>query len=201
MACFMAPLFPDHLGRLLTPDNGNSVESVTADGLLWGCDNGCFGGFDPDAFQRMLERVSGQPGLLWAVCPDVVADAKATLALWPWWSALIRSRGCRACFVLQDGQEGEPLPDADAYFVGGSTAWKLSQCAADLGAEAKRRGRWLHVGRVNTLRRLQAAFDMGADSVDGTQYSRFADTYLADHLRFVQSLERQPCLWDAAGVG
>jgi len=34
-------------------------------------------------------------------------------------------------------------------FVGGSTAWKLSQAAADLIADAKAMGKCIHIGRVN----------------------------------------------------
>jgi hypothetical protein len=34
--------------------------------------------------------------------------------------------------------------------------------------DARRRGKWVHMGRVNGLRRLRIALDFGVDSVDGT---------------------------------
>jgi len=175
------------------------MTSVLKTGLPWAADNAAFSGFDPAKFTRLLNRIAGEPRCLFAVCPDVVADARATLALWPWWACLIRSKGLPAAFVLQDGQEDEAMPDADAYFIGGSTDWKLSTQAADLAAEAKRRGKWLHCGRVNSLRRLRLAYRMGCDSVDGSGYSRFAqaatkngrsDMLLERHLKFVRGLEK-----------
>lgn len=53
-------------------------------------------------------------------------------------------------------------------FVGGDTAWKLGTAAAHLVTEAIARGLWAHMGRVNSLRRLRHAADMGCHSADGT---------------------------------
>jgi hypothetical protein len=197
----LADHYPDRLGILLAPANGNTVASVVKTGLPWAIDNGAYSGFDEARFLRLLDRAQGQLGCLFVVAPDVVADARATLAQWPWWSALIRSRGLPVAFVGQDGQEDLPLPDdMDAYFVGGSTRWKLSQASADLCREAKRRGLPVHIGRVNSLRRLRTAYDFGADSIDGSGYSKFAavarakrrtDMLLERHLDFVRELDRE----------
>jgi hypothetical protein len=197
----LAEHFPDRLGILLAPANGNTVASVVKTGLPWAIDNGAYSGFDEARFLRLLERAVGQPGCLFVVAPDVVGDAKATLAQWPWWSALIRSRSLPVAFVGQDGQENYLLPDdMGAYFVGGSTRWKLSQASADLCREAKRRGLPVHIGRVNSLRRLRTAYEFGADSVDGSGYSKWAavarskgrnDMLLERHLDFVCELERE----------
>lgn len=188
------------VGVLLTPANRNSVASVVRTGLPWGIDNGAFSGFDPDAFRRLVGRSAGMPRLLWVVCPDVVGDARGTLELWGVWAPVLRSAGVPVAFVLQDGQESLPLPDADCYFIGGSTEFKLSRSAAGLAEEGKRRGAWVHMGRVNSLRRLRIAHGFGCDSVDGSGYSRFAavaaskgrtDMMLERHLRFVRDLERE----------
>jgi hypothetical protein len=48
-----------------------------------------------------------------------------------------------------------------------------------LGAETKRRGKWLHMGRVNSARRFAIAELMGCDSVDGTYLTYGPDTNLA----------------------
>ncbi len=200
----LAPRWPDHLGILLTPGNWNTVESVVATGLPWGIDNGAYSGFDPDAFRRLVSRAAGQPRLLWVACPDVVGDARGTADLFAQWGPELHAFSLPVAFVLQDGQESLPLPCAEAYFVGGTTAWKLSQAAGDVAAEGKRRGALLHVGRVNSLRRLQTALSIGADSVDGSGYSRFAavarlkgrtDMLLERHLAYLVELEGQATLF------
>jgi hypothetical protein len=53
-------------------------------------------------------------------------------------------------------------------FIGGSTDWKLGEMSEAIIAEGNNRGVWVHVGRVNSLRRLRWAKHAGADSVDGT---------------------------------
>ena len=82
-------------------------------------------------------------------------------------------------FVLQDGATSATIPwhQCQALFLGGSTEYKLSEEAHELCREAKRRGKWVHVGRVNSARRerLIAPF---ADSFDGTKYSQFARRHL-----------------------
>lgn len=143
-----------HLGKLLTPQSRNSARWAGAGGLPWACDNGCFRRLDERAFRGMVRRVAGRPGLLWVVCPDVVADARSTLELFDAWEPELRAAGVPVAFVGQDGQEDLPLPwdRFEALFVGGSTGWKLSEAAADLTGEAKARGKLVHMGRVNSRR-------------------------------------------------
>ena len=185
------------LGIILTPNNPNSIDAVVATGLPFVVDNGAFSGFNADKFMRLIDKVcrNAKSHLLWVVCPDVVGNAEATLAHWPWWSAQIRARNLPVAFVLQDGQEAFKLPEADAYFIGGSTKWKLSAHAAELAGEVKKRGKWLHVGRVNSLRRLRVALDMGADSTDGSSLSKFGDKYLHTFCRWSKHLHEQPTLF------
>jgi hypothetical protein len=190
----LAGRWPDHLGHLITPRSWNSIPSILRTGLPWAVDNGAYSGFDRERFVKLLERCVGKPRLLWVVCPDVVADAKATLALWPWWSVLCRSKGLPVAFVLQDGQEDHDLPDADCYFIGGSTRWKLSQASADLCAEVKCVGKYLHCGRVNSLRRLEAMLDRGCDSVDGSSMSMFGDKYIHRFALWIERVNQQPPL-------
>ena len=102
--------------------------------------------------------------------------------------------GLPVAFVLQDGQEDLPLPEADCYFVGGTTKFKLSQTAHDLVREGKTRGALIHMGRVNSLRRLQTAQDMGCDSVDGSSASMFGDVHIPRFCAFLAGLDRQPTL-------
>lgn len=176
-------------GRLVSPRCGNLVYP----GERWAADNDAFLAWDEGRFVRMLGRIEDVPGCLFVAAPDVVGDAKATLDRFGDWRWEIVGRGLPVALVGQDGAEDEDIPwDAfDAWFVGGSTAWKLSAASADLIAEAARRGKWTHLGRVNSRRRLRIAYDLGCDSVDGTGWSMFPDTYMRRHMPFVRELHRQ----------
>lgn len=136
-------------------------------------DNGCFSDrWSVDRWRSWLEQQSTTA--LFAVVPDVVGDAAATRVLWDEHAGFVRELGHRVAYVLQDGETVNHVPwdECDAVFIGGSTNWKLSEHARELVAEAKRRGKWVHMGRVNSLRRMRLARDWGCDSVDGT-YLKF----------------------------
>lgn len=189
--------WPHIVGHLLSPVSWNSIESILQSGLPWAADNAAFSGFDSQRYRRMLKRIAFQLGCLFIVCPDVVADAQATLTLFGEWALEVRGTGQPLAFVGQDGAEGLDLPwnDFDAWFIGGSTAWKLSQASADLAAEAKGRGKWVHCGRVNSFRRIQAAMDMGCDSFDGGSASMFGEVYIPKYCRFIERSKRQAKLF------
>jgi len=72
--------------------------------------------------------------------------------------------------VAQDGLEKLRVPwdDFDALFIGGSTEWKLGRWAALITAAARIRGKHVHMGRVNSLKRWRSAASIGCHSVDGT---------------------------------
>jgi hypothetical protein len=198
--------FPDQLGFLVTPSNLSWVATASKGlGALWAADNGAYAGFDPDAFRRLLRHARGKPHCLFVVCPDVVADAAGTLALFRRWAPEVGQTGQPLAFVGQDGAEDLTLPweEFAAYFIGGSTRWKLSAASAQLAGEARARGKWVHMGRVNSMRRLRAALDIGCDSCDGSSYSRWAvkaeaarpDMKLERHLAFLRALRAQPVLF------
>lgn len=200
-----AEQFADHVGHLVVPRNGNSIRSLVATGLPWAIDNGAYTGFDARSFRRLLLKAVDQPRLCWVVAPDVVGDARATIALFRDWQPELAASRFPVALAGQDGLEDLEVPYGamDCLFVGGSTRWKLSLAAADLMVEAKRRGLRVHVGRVNSLRRLRMAYERGADSVDGSSYSRWhhrtltnrPDMSLTRHLNVLRCLERQPSLW------
>lgn len=74
------------------------------------------------------------------------------------------------------------------------TEWKLGPHASQLAAEAKRRGKWVHMGRVNSLRRLRYADDIGCDSADGTFLAFGPDANLPRVLRWTRDIHEQPSL-------
>jgi len=163
-------------------------------------DNGAFSGFDPGPFVRMLEAFDGQDGECFVTAPDVVGDAAATSALWPFWSRLIRGVRRRPAYVVQDGITPDLLPDAPAYFIGGTTAIKESEEAARICAYAKGHGLWVHWGRVNTRRRMALAYRAGADSYDGTGWSMFPDARVPKAVGWMDAIRAQPALFDGMGA-
>lgn len=161
------------LGQITTPRE----RRAPLPGVVWGADNGCFGkGYPGDAkYLAWLDKHAGAAGdCLFATAPDVIGDAKATWARSAWMLPKIRARGYRAALVLQDGQDRVPLHwgSFDAVFVGGSTEFKLGPVARECVAQAKERGMYVHVGRVNSYKRLSYANLIGADSSDGTFVNR-----------------------------
>lgn len=185
-----------NLGHLLSPRHSNSLDFVLSTGLLWAIDNDCFNSFSVNEYKKMIKKISGRPRLLFASAPDVVANAKATLELFVEWEPYLRLHRIPIAFVGQDGAEEIQIPwdRISAFFVGGTTEWKLGKQARELVREAKRRGLWVHMGRVNSLRRILYAQSIGCDSVDGTSFSRFPETYIPAALSVLQneqqSLER-----------
>ncbi len=71
--------------------------------------------------------------------------------------------------------------------------WKTSRAAAILTLEAKRRGLWVHMGRVNSQERLREAAWMGVDSVDGTYLTFGPDKHLPAVRRWLKDLAWGPC--------
>jgi hypothetical protein len=153
----------------------------------WAADNGCFaelhrpGAFKPDRWLAWLET-AGADQCLFATLPDVVGDAVKTWERSAPYAETVRNLGFPVAIVLQDGLEHEPgiwselLGIADAVFVGGSTEWKLGHAARRLCHQARHAGKHVHVGRVNSRKRLLYVADF-ADSADGTylNYGRKED--------------------------
>lgn len=144
------------------------------EGRRWAADNDAFHGrFSEEGFLAHLARLAPyRETCLFVACPDVVGDPGATAALFAEWAPRIRALGFPVAWVAQNGATPADIPDCDAVFIGGCTGWKLSTAALVICQEAKRRGLWVHIGRVNSARRSILAARMGADSVDGT-YTAF----------------------------
>lgn len=157
------------LGFIDTPAQGNR----RPEGVIWCADNGCFGKGYPgdDAWLAWLSKNAyAADSCLFATAPDVVGDAAATLERSAPWLPAIRALGYPAALVAQDGLENlqAPWDDFDVLFIGGSTEWKLGHHVRALVAQAKMRGKKVHMGRVNSEKRYKYAAAIGCDTVDGT---------------------------------
>lgn len=160
----------------------------------WAADNGAFSGFDATAFTTMLSALKSCPGCLFVTAPDVVGDCAATDALWQTWHPRIQAQGFPVAYVLQDGCTAVPWDACAAVFLGGSTDWKLSRPCAALVDDAKQRGKWVHMGRVSSRRRLRYATDLQIDSIDGSGFSRWPDQRFAEYCQWDDQLRAQPRL-------
>ena len=230
------------VAAIMTPRQGNELPAAG----WYAADNGCGpgkhgvgAGFPGnDAYLSWLMKLDAAEGgdrydpdtwrCLFAVAPDVVGDAAATLARSERFLPLIREyTRFPAALVAQNGQEHLPVPwdDFDVLFLGGSAEctrcryvrpvtdfaqkrcpsclgplaeWKLGAAARDLTAQASARGKWVHMGRVNSLKRLRYAEMIGCDSVDGTYLTFAPDENLPRLLGWLRDLDTQIPLWDAA---
>lgn len=179
------------LAQMVTPTSGNRL----VPGATFAIDNGTVRivngapttdpDWDPARWWATLDRYADTPGCLFAVVPDVVGDAEATNERWAVYHGAARDRGYRCAYVLQNGCTSIPA-SAGAAFVGGDTEWKLGPQARGLVAQAKARGLWVHMGRVNSERRLRYAFQLGCDSVDGTYLAFGPDRNLPRLQRFMR---------------
>lgn len=178
--------FERGIGLMIQP--GNSYHLKVDRYPFWAADNGAFTksakGFDEAKFRVMLKRehLKDQAGsCLFVVAPDklvvlpdgvVVGDARGTLNQFPAWAADIRDAGFPVALVAQNGLESMlhdvPWGLVDVLFIGGSTEWKLSDAARCCAVEARARGKMVHMGRVNSFRRMARAAEMMCDTADGT---------------------------------
>lgn len=181
------------LGQMVTPEEGKRP----VPGTCWAIDNGCFSSrWTPDRWLAALDRYRDTPGCLFAVVPDVVADARATNERWARWHGSVRNRGYRCAYVLQNGCTSIPA-SVGAVFIGGDDAFKLGHEARELVAQAKTRRLWVHMGRVNSQRRLRYAAAIGCDSVDGTFLAFGPDTNLPRLKRYLRRAA-EPTLFGGA---
>ena len=142
------------------------------EGEPWGFDNGAYRYFskgevlDETTFLKRFEvaHAVGKPYM--AILPDIVEGGVASLKYslewleklpdWPWYLA------------VQDGITGyhvEPIIDlVDGIFLGGSTKYKST--AGVWSNFAHHHNKKFHYGRCGTIRKLQHAMDVGADSID-----------------------------------
>jgi len=152
------------VGQLQTPRH----QYVPPAKLAYAADNAAYSGFDAAAFARMVSRIRRLGHCKWVAAPDVVGNARLTLDAFRHWYP--QMEGLPIALVAQDGLEDCEIPWGliDAVFVGGSTAWKMSHAADEVVDAAKIIGKWVHVGRVNSIKRMHHFISRGIDSIDGS---------------------------------
>lgn len=185
------------IGAIVTPAQGNRIDGIP----VWCADNGRFGTGWP-GYHRWLRWLTGLPltGCAFALAPDTPFDAAATLREAARPLRAIRDLGYPAALAAQNGIEHLAVPwdDFDVLFLGGDTAWKLGPAVRRLAAEARERGKGVHMGRVNSLRRYRYAEAIGCTSVDGT-FLRFGpDIRLPELLSWTRNVRDQLVMFGGA---
>jgi len=190
------------IGFIKTPAQGNALP----DNVFWCADNGCYGKGYPgdDGWLRWLGRLASKADrCLFATAPDVVGEAEQSLERSLPLLPKIRETGFKAALVAQDGMENMQLPwdEFDCLFIGGKKTqnpadeWKLGAGAEHLIIEARKRGKWVHCGRVNSEKRYRKMAKAGCHSCDGT-FLRFApQENLAYLLHWVNTWQSQKTLF------
>jgi hypothetical protein len=162
----------------------------------WAADSGRFS--DPKSYadEKYLGWLSTfEPTqCLFATAPDVLGDHAATLAMSDPIMPLIRAFGFKVAFVAQDGFDTAPWDKFDCLFLGGTNAFKLGAAVPGIVSEARSRGKWVHMGRANSYKRLRVAAAIGCQSADGT-FLRFGPRQNSVRLgRWLDKLHAQPLL-------
>lgn len=160
------------VGQLLTPLTGFRLRNPDRP---WAIDNGAFAGFDSKAYLARLRRSEEhREKCLFVTAPDIVGSARRTLEVFERWKD--RLSGWPLALACQDGQEHLPIPwdDIKAIFIGGSTAWKLSEHSTHCIKAAKALDKWVHVGRINDPARFEHFEKLGADSCDGSGIAQYS---------------------------
>jgi len=153
---------------------GRQLEALEA-GCYWMLDNGAFTGkWTLRTWLRELWALRRYRRTCLAVMvPDVLADWRATLRRFWLLVWIPRLLGYPVALVTQDGLTSDRVPWwlIDCLFVGGSDQHKRGPEAYQLAIAGRQRGKWIHVGRVNSGAAMIKYFSW-ANSYDGTTFSR-----------------------------
>jgi hypothetical protein len=133
-------------------------------------------GWDPALYETIVERFGDRASFV--VLPDLIAGGLDSLERSTEWISWALERCERALIPVQDGMTAADvaplLTERVGIFVGGLTEFKESTSPTVWGPLAREVGCWLHVGRVNTVRRVWICGDAGAHSFDGTSVSIYS---------------------------
>jgi hypothetical protein len=155
---------------------------LRTEGFRYALDNGAWHSFanklpfDGEAFLAAFDKLG--EGADFVVLPDIVTGGERSLVFSMNWAHRL-DRSCPQLLAVQDGMTAEMVaPFVGPFrgiFVGGSDEFK--ERSLPIWAEvAKRQQAYLHVGRVNSVRRIGLCAAAGADSFDGSSASRYQVT-------------------------
>lgn len=167
----------------------------------YACDNAAFSAdmkprnVEVFAFLEWLDKMPRER-CLFAAAPDVMCDAAATWQRSRPVLPLIREHGYKAALVCQNGFPGVDTQwdEFDCLFIGGDDPWKLGTAVYTIVQEARALGKWVHMGRVNSEKRLRYAATIGCDSADGTFLKYAPDHNIGRMLKWFRNMQTSPNL-------
>ena len=162
-----------HTVRAGRGGNSDLARSRLERGVFWCLDNGMFTDkFETGAWLSKMEALSIYINTcLFIVIPDVIGDCKSTISQFSHYRNMVKDFPVALVSQVGIKEQAHKIPwdDFDCLFVGGSDEHKLGKEGSWIIQEAKKRNKWVHVGRVNSKSRV-LKFWM-ADSWDGTDTS------------------------------
>ena len=154
----------------------------------YACDNGVYAQFVKgvewnvdmhNLWVSMIVNINDKLPPEWVLLPDAVGNWPRTVELAKAYTPFVKLYGYKTAIALQDGCDFDEVLqfNPDWVFVGGTTEWK-EQIIHSACEFFHARGIKVHVGRVNTVRRVKLCMSAGVDSVDGTTLNAFRDATL-----------------------
>lgn len=121
-----------------------------------------------------------------------VAQNGATITTTPWSTFDVLFLGgmaeCLPCGYVKPATVEERTRRTCPRCARPLTEWKLGLAAAQLVAEALRRGKRVHMGRVNSYERLTYCVRLGVHSADGTYLAFGPDKNIRRLVRFLDAI-------------
>lgn len=146
--------------------------------------------FQKDKFLALLECLGEFADFV--VIPDSVGERRETIELARAWIPKLKKYSL--AFVAQDGMMGNDVFEfincIDYVFIGGTTDWKLSMLK-HWGEFCRENNLKMHVGRVNSIKRVKLCMDAGAFSFDGSGFARFKRTLVSVSNFIMQDRKQQ----------
>ena len=163
------------------------------EGFSYCIDNGAWTAFqqkrpwDEKKFLGLIELFGAEADFV--VVPDIVMGGMDSLRFSESWLPRLGHLACRKLIAVQNGMAPSDifglLDEKTGVFVGGDTEWKEKTTPIWADLSRKRRS-YCHVGRVNTVRRINICTAGGVDSIDGSSVALFPKT-----LRSLDNAARQ----------
>ncbi len=165
---------PKHFGCIFSVSRqvGGQILSLKL-GCLWLFENARYTNrFNETKWIRLLQRFSPYKETnIGVAVPDIPYKAAETITEFWKYHHIPKMYGYKVAFVTQNGMTINDIPwsEIDTLFIGGDNKHKRGLEGQTLALEAKRLGKWVHVGRCNSGWAMLNHWTW-ADSADGTTF-------------------------------
>ena len=151
--------------------------------MRYAIDNGAWSAFinqrewESDPFVQLVKDFGEHADFV--VAPDIVEGGSESLKRSLDWIPFILKHAKTVLIAVQDGMNADDhsmhINTNTGIFVGGSTQFKETTLAM-WSSLCKKKNTICHIGRVNSVRRINMCLNAGATSFDGTKACRFSQS-------------------------